>query len=158
MAAIRFCAHGVSHAFREKARLERWLCEVARSRGHDLGELSFILMSDEELLRYNTRYLGHRYFTDVITFDAEDRDAVGGDVLISLDRVRDNARSLGRPVQEELRRVMVHGLLHLLGYRDRTVADKMAMRRIEDECLLAYPQHSSVQRRRVRRSNKRELV
>lgn len=138
MAVIHFCARGVPHVFRDSARLERWLCEVARTHGRVLGDLSFILMSDEDLLRYNMRYLGHRYYTDVITFDADERDFVGGDVLISLDRVRDNARSLARPVQEELRRVMVHGLLHLLGYTDKTIADKKAMRRLEDNCLAAY--------------------
>lgn len=138
MASVRFYALGVRHLFREKPRLVRWLTSIAHAHGQPIRNLSFVLMSDEALLEYNKRYLGHDHFTDVITFDANDGDGIKGDVLISLTRVRENAEALSMPTQEELRRVMSHGLLHLLGHGDKTVAQSKSMRSMEDACLSSY--------------------
>jgi len=93
------------------------------------------LLTDKALLEYNQRYLDHDEFTDVITFDGQTGTGVSGDVLMSYDRIRENATSFGVSVQNELRRVMVHGLLHLLGHGDKTKAQKQAMRELEDRCL-----------------------
>ncbi|MCU0320716.1 MAG: rRNA maturation RNase YbeY [Flavobacteriales bacterium] len=128
MATIAFKAAGVPHAFRDKERLRRWLMGVARDHGHSINELTYVLLSDAELLEYNQRYLGHDEYTDVITFDGQTGTGVSGDI-------RENARTFGVSAQHELRRVMVHGLLHLLGHRDKSKAQRDAMRAQEDHYL-----------------------
>lgn len=135
MPTIAFKAVGVTNAFRDRERLRRWLNAVARDHGHSINELTYVLMSDEALLDYNTRYLGHDDYTDVITFDGQTGTGVSGDVLMSYDRIKENAATFGVPVQHELHRVMVHGLLHLLGHGDKTKAKKEAMRALEDKYL-----------------------
>lgn len=138
MGAIAFLAKGVRGIYRDRARLRAWLERVAQEHGHTIEELSFVLLSDKELLRYNRRYLGHDAFTDVITFDLRAGRGVSGDVLMSLNRIRDNARTYGAPVQHELRRVMVHGLLHLLGHSDKTPKQRKAMSSLEDFWLSRF--------------------
>lgn len=131
MPSFLFLAQGVPHAFRDKARVMHWLSAVVKSHGKRAGSINFVLMPDESLLRYNIDYLGHHDLTDVITFPQEG-ECIGGDILMSLPRIRENARKAGVSVQQELRRVMVHGVLHLLGHDDRTLAQKSAMRELED--------------------------
>ena len=135
MPTIAFKAVDVPNAFRDRVRLRRWLQSVARDHGHSINELNYVLMSDAELLTYNQRYLGHDDYTDVITFDGQTGTGVSGDILMSYERIKDNAASFGVPAQQELRRVMVHGLLHLLGHGDKTKAQKEAMRALEDKYL-----------------------
>jgi len=143
MATITFSAQDVPNVFREQARLKKWLSKVAKDHGHSIGELNYVLLGDEALLEYNRRYLQHDDYTDVITFDGRPESSPGGtglsgDVLLSLDRIRENAKTFGVPVQVELRRVMVHGLLHLLGHSDKSKAKKAAMRALEDDYLARY--------------------
>lgn len=138
MATITFSAQDVPNVFREQARLKKWLSKVAKDHGHSIGELNYVLLGDEALLEYNRRYLKHDDYTDVITFDGQTGAGLSGDVLLSLDRIRENAKTFGVPVQMELRRVMVHGLLHLLGHSDKSKAKKTAMRALEDDCLARY--------------------
>lgn len=135
---IAFKAVEVANAFRERDRLRTWLRNVASDHGHSVGELTFVLLSDKGLLPYNKRYLGHDEYTDVITFDLQTGTGVSGDILISYDRVRENAAAYGVSAQQELRRVMVHGLLHLLGHRDKSEAKRKAMRAVEDKYLARY--------------------
>ena len=118
-----------------RTALRKWLHAVARDHGHSIGELNYVLLTDKALLEYNQRYLDHDEFTDVITFDGQTGTGVSGDVLMSYDRIKENATSFGVSAQNELRRVMVHGLLHLLGHGDKTKAQKQAMRELEDRCL-----------------------
>ena len=115
-----------------------WLEHVALDHGLAISELNFVLMTDPALLEFNQRYLGHNDLTDVITFDGQTGTGVSGDVLMSYDRIRENAPAYGSTVQQELRRVMVHGLLHLLGHVDSTQAQKQAMRVLEDRYLAKY--------------------
>lgn len=138
MSGIDFLAQGVPHVFRDKERLRRWLRAVVKAHKRQLGALNYVLMSDAMLLDYNIRYLGHRTLTDVISFPADDGTDISGDILISLPRVMENAALAGVSVQAELRRVMVHGLLHFLGHTDLTKAEKEAMRQAEDLWLLRY--------------------
>jgi probable rRNA maturation factor len=138
MATITFRAQGVPNVFREQARLKKWLSKAAKDHGHSIGELNYVLLGDEALLEYNRRYLKHDAYTDVITFDGQTGTGVSGDVLMSLDRIRENAKTFGVPVQLELRRVMVHGLLHLLGHSDTSKPKKAAMRALEDAYLSRY--------------------
>ena len=138
MPIIAFKAEEVPNAFRDRVQLRRWLQAVARDHGHSINELNYVLMSDDALLAYNQRYLGHDEYTDVITFDGQTGTGVSGDILMSYDRIKENATELRIPAQHELRRVMVHGLLHLLGHGDKTKAQKSAMRAQEDKYLARW--------------------
>lgn len=136
---ITFQASGVPAIHRDRDRLRRWLRAVARDHGRRIGDLNYVLMSDEDLRALNIRFLRHRDYTDVLSFDGSAGDeAVAGDILMSLDRIRENARTFGVSTQHELRRVMVHGLLHLLGHSDKTAALRKAMRAQEDKYLARY--------------------
>jgi len=140
---ITFLSRGVPSVYRDRDRLRTWLTAVARDHGQSIGDLNYVLMSDWELLKYNRAFLRHDEFTDVITFDGNPGSGpwgteVNGDVLMSLDRIRDNAGQYEASVQGELRRVMVHGLLHLLGHSDKTTALRKAMRAQEDKYLARY--------------------
>lgn len=138
MATITFKAQDVPNVFRDRTKLRRWLSSVARDHGHSVNEVAFVLMSDDALLEFNSRYLQHNDYTDVITFDGQTGTGVSGDVLMSHDRIRENAKFFGASTQHELRRVMVHGLLHLLGHSDKSKAKKDAMRALEDKYLARY--------------------
>ena len=124
--------------------VKSWLRAVAEHHGCTLGDLSIVSCSDEELLTYNRKYLDHDTYTDIITFDHSEGDTLAGDLLISFERVLENAENQGVVFQEELRRVMVHGVLHLAGLKDKTNADAQAMRAAEDRALaLFHVEHRS---------------
>ena len=118
--------------------VKSWLRAVAEHHGCTLGDLSIVSCSDEELLTYNRKYLDHDTYTDIITFDHSEATQLSGDLLISFERVLENADSQGVVFQEELRRVMAHGLLHLAGFKDKTPADATAMRQAEDHALALF--------------------
>jgi probable rRNA maturation factor len=113
----------------------RWLRTVAVSEKSKVALVNFIFCSDKYLKKINLEYLAHDTFTDIITFDYSDRDGIQGDVFISIDRVKENAQKFKAEFQDELHRVMVHGVLHLLGYSDKTKAAKSLMRKKEDAYL-----------------------
>lgn len=121
--------------FRGKARNNAWLRLVAESEIRRLGDINFIFCSDNYLLDINQKFLGHDYFTDIITFDYCESDRLNGDLFISIDTVRDNAIEYGEGFERELARVMVHGVLHLIGYDDHTKADQKEMRAKENYYL-----------------------
>lgn len=112
-----------------------WLSKVCLKEGRVLEEVSLIFVSDNYLLDMNQRHLNHDYYTDIITFDYCEEDRVLGDLFISVDRVRDNAKQLGVPEGLELNRVVAHGVLHLCGYKDKTKEEEEEMRRKENEAL-----------------------
>jgi rRNA maturation RNase YbeY len=113
-----------------------WLNEVAASEKRSIGSLNYIFCSDIYLLKINSEYLGHDTLTDIITFDnTETGDSIEGDIYISVDRVEENANKFKVTFKRELHRVIVHGLLHLLGYRDKTSAQKRIMRKKESVYL-----------------------
>lgn len=118
--------------------LIEWLSDVVRNEGGVLGEITIVFMNDNELLEYNNLYLKHNYYTDIITFDYTESGIVSGDLLISIDRVRDNASNLSQSFIKELHRVCVHGVLHLLGYKDKSPVDQKEMRLKEDLYLDKY--------------------
>lgn len=121
--------------FRGKARNNAWLRLVAESEIRRLGDINFIFCSDNYLLDINQKFLGHDYFTDIITFDYCESDRLNGDLFISIDTVRDNAIEYGEGFERELARVMVHGVLHLIGYDDHTKVDQKEMRAKENYYL-----------------------
>lgn len=135
MADIAFQAIDVPNAFRNRAALRQWLSAVAKDHDHAINELNYVLMGDDALLEYNRRYLDHDAYTDVITFDGQTGTGVSGDVLMSYDRIKENAATFGVSARHELHRVMVHGLLHLLGHQDKTKTQREAMRGLEDKYL-----------------------
>jgi probable rRNA maturation factor len=118
--------------FVSKKELKRFVKELVAHEGKQLKELSLVFTDDEYLLEVNKQYLNHDYFTDVITFDYSDFPNVSGDVMISLDRVKDNAQSMNLDFETELYRVVFHGALHLCGYKDKEKEDAALMRSKED--------------------------
>lgn len=119
----------------QKNKIKSWIKSVVEQRGWKTGEISYIFCSDEYLLNVNQTYLKHDYFTDIITFDYTDATKVSGDLFISIDRVRDNAQELNLSFEQELHRVIIHGVLHLLGLKDKTEEEAKEMRKAEEECL-----------------------
>ena len=112
-----------------------WVKAVAASYGKKVGEIAYIFVDDEEILRVNREYLQHDYYTDIITFDYTEGDTISGDLFISLDTVRTNAEQFDKPYAEELHRVIIHGILHLCGINDKGPGEREIMEAAEDKAL-----------------------
>ena len=124
-------------------RVREWISSVISSNGKKLGDIGVIICSDDYLLDLNNQYLDHNYYTDIITFDYTEKDVICGDLFISYDRVKENAKQEGVLIQHELRRVIVHGVLHLLGLNDKTKTEAKTMRAAEDVALkMFHVEHS----------------
>lgn len=135
-ASIHFFTEDISYTLKKKTILKNWIKSTVEAEGYQLSELNFILCSDAYLLRMNQDYLNHDTYTDVITFDnSEEPKTIVGDIFISIERIKENATLFKLPIEQELSRVMIHGTLHLLGYRDKTKAAKTLMTAKEDEYL-----------------------
>ena len=132
---IRYFSEEIKFDFKSRRANNRWLNLVAESEIRRIGDVNIIFCSDNYILDINLKYLQHDYFTDIITFDYCEKDIISGDLYISIDSVRDNAAFYGVEFQEELARVMVHGVLHLIGYDDHTEEDIRMMRSKEDYYL-----------------------
>ncbi|MEO1484923.1 MAG: rRNA maturation RNase YbeY [Bacteroidota bacterium] len=115
-----------------------WLNRIIESEHHILGELTYQFETDERVLEVNREYLQHDYYTDIITFDYVQGNMVFGNVFVSVDRVVDNAKELGGVMEEEMRRVMAHGVLHLVGYKDKTPKESQVMREKENKYLKMF--------------------
>ncbi len=131
---ISFDSADIKFQLDDDQKIVQWLEQVIELEDGVVSELNYIFCSDTYLHKLNVAYLDHDTLTDIITFPIND-DPIQSDIYISIDRVRDNASERSIPLVEELYRVIVHGLLHLLGYGDKSDADKVAMRSKEDECL-----------------------
>ena len=132
---VSYYTQDIDFKFKNKAANNQWLKVVAESEIRRLGQISIIFCSDNYILDINMKYLQHDYFTDIITFDYCKGDKLSGDLFISIDSVRENARLYDVDFQEELYRVIVHGVLHLIGYDDHTKAQKAQMKDKEDYYL-----------------------
>ena len=132
---IRYYREDTKFDLKGKLQNNRWLKEVAEREGRKIGDINIIFCSDSYLLDVNKKYLGHDYYTDIITFDYCEKDILSGDLFISVDCVRDNASFYGTEFSNELNRVMVHGVLHLIGYDDHTDEDISVMRSKENTYL-----------------------
>ena len=115
--------------------LGRWIRSVAAEYGFAIGNINYIFCSDERELEVNRQFLGHDYYTDIITFDYSTPSTLNGDIFISLDTVRSNAEQLQLPFLDELHRILIHGVLHLTGQGDKTPETKIEMTRKEDLAL-----------------------
>jgi len=135
-ASINFFTEDTSYTLKNKRAIKAWVATAIAKEGYVLQELNFILCSDEYLLRINQDYLKHDTYTDVITFDnSEELKTIVGDIFISIERIKENASTFKYPVAEELCRVIIHGTLHLLGYKDKGKAAKILMTEKEDQYL-----------------------
>jgi rRNA maturation RNase YbeY len=135
---IHFCTEDITFSLKEKLKHKAWLNEVAKQEGKKILELTYVFCSDEYLLQINQEYLNHDTLTDIVTFDnSEDPKKIEGDIFISIERVLENGNKLGTS-DTELERVMVHGLLHLLGYKDKKKEDKALMTEKEDFYIKQY--------------------
>lgn len=115
-----------------------WLKDIILSEEKKLGEINYIFCDDEYLLKVNQDYLQHDYYTDIITFDYVKGKTISGEIFVSLQRISDNASTLSKDYEEELRRVLAHGVLHLCGYKDKSKEEEKEMRRKEDHYLAKY--------------------
>lgn len=112
-----------------------WVHRVAALHQRRVGDISFIFVDDEEMLRVNREYIGHDYYTDHIGFDYSQGSSISGDIYIGVDTVRTNSGKFSRPYPEELHRVIIHGVLHLCGFKDKTPRERARMQKAEDEAL-----------------------
>lgn len=115
--------------------VRQWICAVAATYGRRLGNIAYIFCNDEQILEVNRQYLHHDYYTDIITFDYTAGNKISGDLFISTDTVRSNALQLGKQPDEELHRVVVHGILHLCGINDKGPGEREVMEAAENEAL-----------------------
>ena len=125
---------------KQRNQLKAFLQKIAKQAGRPINTLNIIFCSDKYLLSINQQFLEHDYFTDIITFDLSEskKGAIAAEIYISYDRVKDNAKQMKTPISKELHRVIFHGLLHLLGYKDKLKKDQIRMREMEDKLLTKY--------------------
>lgn len=136
MSKINFFCETIDYTLRHKRAIRSWIQETIVREGKELDELNIVFCSDDYLLEMNQQYLKHDYYTDIITFDHSESDQnITGELFISLDRIRENASTQGNPFTNELHRVMIHGVLHLIGYGDKEEEAIRTMREKEDACL-----------------------
>jgi|SRR5437588_9396578 len=136
MPSINFFEEDVRFKLKDKTKVKTWIKAVIEAEGYKLQELNYVFCSDEYLLGINRQYLDHDTYTDIITFDNSEKDKViTGDIFISIDRIRENAKKFNSGELNELHRVIIHGALHLLGYKDKTAENKKLMTSKEDQYL-----------------------
>jgi probable rRNA maturation factor len=136
--SIQFHNADIAFVLPRKTILRSWIQKVCRSHQFSVSQIQFVFCSDEYLLDINRQFLQHDYYTDIITFDNTQDHQVELEAYISLDRVRDNAKQNKETIQRELHRVMIHGVLHALGYKDKKASDVQAMRAAEENALIAW--------------------
>ena len=132
---ITYNSEGVRMPKIKKRDTSAWIKAVAASYGRKVGEIGYLFVDDEKILEVNREYLGHDYYTDVITFDYDEDETVSGDIVISLDTVRSNAQLFGKTYEEELYRVIIHGILHLCGINDKGPGEREIMEAAENKAL-----------------------
>lgn len=136
--AIRFSVQDVHFELENEQNLKKWISNVVLRRGKAVGNISYLFCDDNYLLGVNRQYLNHDTYTDIITFDYVVGNLVSGDIMISVDRVGENAENFGVLFEQELHRVVIHGVLHLLGQGDKTDSEAAEMRRLENDALALW--------------------
>jgi rRNA maturation RNase YbeY len=132
---ISYQAEGVKMPNIKKRATTAWIRAVAATYGRKVGEVGYLFVDDERILETNRTYLGHDYYTDIITFDYDEGDTINGDLFISLDTVRTNAEKYNKPYEEELHRVIIHGILHLCVINDKGPGEREIMEAAENKAL-----------------------
>ena len=132
---IRFFNKDIKFTLTDKLLLKKWIKEVVSSYGNRVGDINIILCDDPSILEINNQFLGHDYYTDIITFDYTEENVINGELYISIDTVRANAQEYGQSFPDELHRVIIHGILHLCGLDDHCEEDIKEMREAENLSL-----------------------
>ena len=132
---VKFIAEDIEMPALDERKVSRWIRAVAADYGFSVGQIHYIFCSDERELEVNRQFLGHDYYTDVITFDYTSGQTLNGDIFISLDTVRSNAETVGATFEQELLRIIIHGVLHLTGQGDKTPETKVQMTKKEELAL-----------------------
>ena len=135
---VSFIADSIEMPALDERKVTRWIRSVAADYNFAVGNINYIFCSDERELEVNRQFLGHDYYTDVITFDYTSGKTLNGDIFISLDTVRSNAEMVGAPFEEELCRIIIHGILHLTGQGDKTPETKAQMTEKEEKALAKW--------------------
>lgn len=135
---IRFTTDSIEMPVLDERKVSRWIRSVAADYGFAVGNINYIFCSDERELEVNRQFLGHDYYTDVITFDYSTPSTLNGDIFISLDTVQSNAETVGATFENELRRIIIHGVLHLTGQGDKTPETKAQMTAKEESALAKW--------------------
>lgn len=139
MTEIDFLTKNVEMPQLDNTKLNEWIVDVAKSHDKVVGRLTYIFCDDEYILETNRKFLNHDYYTDIITFDYSNRRRISGDMVISLDTVRTNAEQFSRVYDEELLRVVIHGVLHLCGINDKGPGEREIMEQHENDALAMLP-------------------
>lgn len=132
---ITYNSEGVKVPKIKKRETTKWIRAVAATYGRKVGEVGYMFVDDEKILEVNNDYLGHNYYTDIITFDYNEGNTLNGDLVISLDTVKTNAEKFGKTYDEELHRVIIHGILHLCGINDKGPGEREIMEAAENKAL-----------------------
>ncbi len=136
---IQFFKEEIKFEIKDITKLKTWLKNIIKSQNHTLGDLNYIFCNDEYLYNINMEYLQHDTYTDIITFDnAEKETQIAGDIYVSVDRIKENAKNFDKDFQNEFCRVLAHGLWHLLGYGDKSEEEATIMRQKENESIDAF--------------------
>jgi rRNA maturation RNase YbeY len=136
---ISFTTIEQKFSLKNKLTVRNWVKSILAAEGKKLGDVVFVFCNDEYLAGLNEKFLNHNTLTDIITFDYTEKDKLSGDICISIERVKENSVNFSTTFDEELGRVMAHGVLHLAGYKDKSAKDKILMRQKEDLYLSSYP-------------------
>jgi len=135
---INFFTETLDFSLKNEQQYSNWISNCIEKFEFDEGEISYNFLSDEELLQINKDALNHDYYTDIITFDLRIGDLISGDIFISIDRVKENAKEFNVNFDTELKRVVIHGLLHIIGFNDHTDTEKQEMRKQEELCMSVF--------------------
>lgn len=135
---IYFSTENTSFNLKEKLKIKKWITTIVKAQGMKVGDISYLFCDDAYLIEANRAYLNHDTYTDIITFDYVEGDVVAGDIMISVERVKENAQLFNTTFEQELHRVIIHGILHLLGQGDKSESEAAEMRKKEEAALALW--------------------
>ena len=136
--AISFSTENLDFELEDKVKVKKWISEVVTAQGKKVGQIGYLFCDDAYLIEANRTYLNHDTYTDIITFDYVVGDIISGDIMISVERVKENASQFNTSFEQELHRVIIHGVLHLLGQKDKTESEAAEMRKKEEAALVLW--------------------
>lgn len=136
--AIYFSSENIHFDLKGKMIVKRWITDIIKAQGKKVGDISYLFCDDAYLIEVNRSYLNHDTYTDIITFDYVEDNLISGDIMISVERVKENAQLFGSTFDQELHRVIIHGILHLLGQGDKTAPEAAQMRKKEEAALAVW--------------------
>lgn len=136
--AISFSTANLDFELEDKVKVKKWISEVVTAQGKKVGQIGYLFCDDAYLIEVNRTYLNHDTYTDIITFDYVVGDIISGDIMISVERVKENASQFNTSFEQELHRVIIHGVLHLLGQKDKSESEAAEMRKKEEAALVLW--------------------